>query len=52
MDSSRELASIYVIGFIISLYLTLLIGVQIFIVTGLKFSVDKPNEPETDLASD
>jgi hypothetical protein len=30
MDASRELASIYVINFLINLYLILLISVQIF----------------------
>jgi hypothetical protein len=34
MDSSRELTSIYVMGFIINLYL-FLIGVQTFDATGL-----------------
>ena len=34
--SSRELASIYAISFIISLYLILLIGVQISDLTGTK----------------
>jgi uncharacterized integral membrane protein len=45
MDSSRELASIYAIGFIISLYLLLLIGVQTSDVTGLKFSPWETNRP-------
>jgi hypothetical protein len=45
MDSSRELASIYAMGFVISLYLILLIGVQTFNVTGLKFSPEEPNRP-------
>jgi hypothetical protein len=36
MDSSRELAFIYAIGFVISLYLILLIDVQI---SRLKFSL-------------
>jgi hypothetical protein len=36
MDSSRELVSIYAIGFVISLYLILLISVQISDVTGTK----------------
>lgn len=35
MDSSRELASIYAISFVISLYLILLIGDQISDVMGL-----------------
>jgi hypothetical protein len=45
MDSSRELASIYVIGFLVRLYLILLIGVQTSDVTGLKFSPEEPNSP-------
>jgi hypothetical protein len=45
MDSSRELVSIYVISFVISLYLILLIGVQTFDVMGLKFSHPHPNTP-------
>jgi hypothetical protein len=36
MDSSRELVSIYAIGFVIKPYLKLLIGVQTFDVTGTK----------------
>ena len=36
MDSSRELALIYAIGFIISLYLILLIGVQTSDLTATK----------------
>jgi hypothetical protein len=45
MDSSRELASIYTISFVIRLYLILLIGVKISDVMGLKFSPDEPNKP-------
>jgi hypothetical protein len=45
MDSSRELASIYAIGFVVKLYLILLIGVQKSNVTGLKFSPEEPNRP-------
>jgi hypothetical protein len=41
MDSSRELASIYTISFVISLYLILLIGIQTFNMMELKFN---PNQ--------
>jgi hypothetical protein len=44
-DSSRELASIYVIGFVIILYLILIIGVQTSDVIGLNFSPADPNRP-------
>jgi len=37
IDSARELASIYAIGFVIILYLILLIGVQTSSVTGTYF---------------
>jgi hypothetical protein len=40
MESSRELASIYAMDFVIKLYLILLIDVQILDMTGLKFSPD------------
>jgi hypothetical protein len=43
MDSSRELASIYAIGFVIRLYLIVLIGVQTSDGMGLKFSRGEPN---------
>jgi hypothetical protein len=43
MDLSHELASIYAMGFVINLYLILLISVQIFDVMGLKFSSHEPN---------
>jgi hypothetical protein len=42
MDSSCELVSIYAIGFVISLYLILLIGVQTSDVAGLKISPGDP----------
>jgi hypothetical protein len=42
MDSFHKL---YAIDFVISLYLILLIGVQIFNMTGLKFSAAHPNMP-------
>jgi hypothetical protein len=45
MDPYRELASIYAMGFVISLYLMLLIGVQTFDVKELKFSPGEPNKP-------
>jgi hypothetical protein len=38
MDSSRELTSIYAIGFVVRVYLIFLIGVQTLNMTGLKFS--------------
>jgi hypothetical protein len=40
-----ELASIYAVGFVIGLYLILLIGVQISDVMRLKFSPMEPNRP-------
>jgi hypothetical protein len=43
--ASRELAFIYAIGFVIRLYLILLIGVQTSNVTGLEFSPGEPNRP-------
>jgi hypothetical protein len=45
MDSSRELASIYAMNSVISLYLILLIGVQTFDMTGSKLSQEEPNRP-------
>ena len=43
IDSYRELVPIYVIHFVVSLYLILLIGVQTFEVIGLKFSNSDSN---------
>jgi hypothetical protein len=43
MDSSRELAFIYAMSFVISLYLIILIGVQTFDVTGVRRKQTPPN---------
>ena len=45
LDSSHEIAPIYAISFIISLYLILLIGIQKFDVTELILSPEDPNIP-------
>jgi hypothetical protein len=47
MDSSRELASIYAISFVINLYLIFLIGVKTSDMIGLKINPVDLNGPKS-----